>query len=215
MDDVKIVEARKDHAGFLAWVILEAGRSHMPKSMWDFLVGGTEEECLDFLEALTLTGPPHWASYSLFIIAEIDGKPVSALCGYTQEEHGMGNMLQAMTEVNKAVGRTEEDNAAGWGRAGSIALVAPEHDPGVWIVENVATLPEFRRRHLIDRLLVEILDRGRDRGYTQADIGVFIGNDRAQRAYEKAGFEVIGDKCHPDFEAVYKCPGVRSLTRAL
>jgi RimJ/RimL family protein N-acetyltransferase len=67
----------------------------------------------------------------------------------------------------------------------------------------------------VDRLLVRILDEGRARGATTADIGVFIGNDAAQRAYEKAGFEVTGEKRDPEFEAVYKCPGARTLSRAL
>jgi RimJ/RimL family protein N-acetyltransferase len=53
------------------------------------------------------------------------------------------------------------------------------------------------------------------RGATIGEISVFIGNDAAQRAYEKAGFEVIGEKRHPEFEAVYKCPGARMLRRAL
>jgi ribosomal protein S18 acetylase RimI-like enzyme len=58
---------------------------------------------------------------------------------------------------------TEEDVQVGWQRAGSIAHVAPEHAPEAWVVENVATLPEFRRRGLVERLLAEILDRGRIR----------------------------------------------------
>ncbi len=41
--------------------------------------------------------------------------------------------------------------------------VIPEHAPGAWIVENVATLPEFRRRGLVDRLVEEMLERGRRR----------------------------------------------------
>ena len=51
-----------------------------------------------------------------------------------------------------------------------------------------------------------------ERAATIADIGVLIGNDPAQRAYEKAGFEVTGEKRHPEFEAVYRCPGIRSLS---
>jgi ribosomal protein S18 acetylase RimI-like enzyme len=100
-------------------------------------------------------------------------------------------------------------------KAAAFVLVAPEHVPNVWIVEHVATKPEFRRRGLVERLIGEILDVGRKRGATVADIGVLIGNDPAQRAYEKCGFEVIDEKRHPDFEAVYGCPGVRSLRRAI
>lgn len=49
-------------------------------------------------------------------------------------------------------------------------------------------------------------------GFARAGL---IGNDGAQFAYERAGFEVTGEKCHPEFEAVYGCPGVRSLSRPL
>ncbi len=124
-------------------------------------------------------------------------------------------LVAAIAEATRAVGRTEEDATNGWERAGSIGLVAPEHDPKAWIVENVATLPEFRRKGLTDRLLVEILERGRSRGASIADVSVFIGNAGAQAAYEKAGFKIRDEKLHPDFEAVYKCPGVRTLTRPL
>lgn len=213
--NVKIVEARREHVEFLAWVILTAHRSHLERGMWDFLVGGSDAECLRFLEALATTAEPHWVHNSTFIVAEVEGRPASALGGYFHADLGGASFVKALPEVDQAVGRTEGDNIAGWQRAGSITYVAPEHADGAWVVENVATLPEFRRQGLVDRLLVEILDRGRSRGAAFADVGVLIGNDGAQRAYEKAGFKVTGEKLHPDFEAVYKCPGIKSMSRTL
>jgi translation initiation factor 4G len=215
--ELRIVEARPEHAQFLAWAILTAHRSHLERGLWDFLVAGSEAECLRFLEVLTTTSQPHWAHHSTFIVAEVEGRPVSALCGYFDGELGTETpwLISAIQEANRVVGRTEEDSIAGWQRASSIAHVAPDHVPEAWVIENVATLPEFRRRGLVDRLLVEILERGGSRGATIADIGVFIGNDPAQRAYEKAGFEVIGEKRDPEFEAVYKSPGIRSLRQTL
>ncbi len=210
--EVKIVDAGREHAGFLAWVMLTAHRSHLEQGLWDFVAGGSQAQCLRYLEALAVTEQAHWAHYSTFIVAQVDGRPASALCGYFEAEHGTPSLVEGMSEANRVVGRSEQDHAAGWQRAGSIVLVAPEHSPGVWIVEHVATLPEYRRRGLVDRLLTEILDRGRARGATIADIAVLIGNDPAQRAYEKAGFQVTGEKRHPEFEAVYKCPGIRSLS---
>ena len=115
----------------------------------------------------------------------------------------------------QAVGKPESAFAEGFARAASILSVAPEHDDDTWVVEHVATAPEFRRRGLTDRLLTAILDRGRERGCTTADIGVLIENDRAQAAYEKAGFRVVDEKRDPAFEAAYKCPGIRLLRRAL
>jgi translation initiation factor 4G len=195
--------------------MMTAHRSHLDKGLWDFVVGGTEEDCLRYLETLAVTERAHWAHYSTFLVAEADGRPAAALCGYFEVEHGTEAIREGMAQANAVVGRTEEEHALGWGRAGSIINVAPEHAPAAWVVEHVATVPEFRRRGLVDRLLVRILDEGRMRGATVADIGVLIGNDPAQRAYEKAGFEVIGEKLDPEFEAVYKCPGIRTLSRAL
>ncbi len=213
--EVSITEARREHIPFLAWVILTAFRSHLERGLWDFFVDGSEAECLRFLEALAGTTTRHWEHYSNFIVAEVDGTPVSALCGYFEAECSGPPLLQGIAEASRAVGRTEEDAAAGWKRAGSISYCTLEHASGAWIVENVATLPEFRRRGLVDRLLGEILDRGRSREASVAEVGVFIGNDPAQKAYEKIGFEVVEEKRHPDFEAVYKCPGVRELRRPL
>ena len=90
-----------------------------------------------------------------------------------------------------------------------------EREPGSWIVEAVATLPEFRRMGLNDRLLAEVLERGRQRGATVAEVSVLIGNVPAQRSYEKAGYQVVAEACHPEFEALYKCPGLRLLRRSL
>jgi translation initiation factor 4G len=208
-------DANRQDASFLAWVLLTAHRSHLERGMWDLVVDGEEADCVRFLEHLAATSLPHWAHFSTFLVAEVDGVPAAALCGYFEAELGMPALAKALPEVNAALGRSEAEGVAGYRRAGSIVHVAPEHEPGVWIVENVATRPEYRRRGLIDRLLAEILERGRQLGARVADIGVLIGNDPAQRAYEKNGFAVVGEKRHPEFEAAYRCPGIRALSRAL
>ncbi len=210
--DVKIIDARQEHVPFIAWVQLTAFRSHLPKGLWDFFVGGTEGDVLRFLEAFATTQTRHWGSYQGFIVAEVGGTPAAAMTGYFEAE---SEFMLGVAEACKAIGRAEEDIAAGWTRAGTVALVATQHAPGSWITENVATKPEFRRRGLVDRLLAEMMDRGRAKGATIGDIGVFIGNDNAQRAYEKVGYEVVEEKTHPDFEAVYRCPGVRQLRREI
>ena len=210
-----IVDGREDHIPFLAWVVLTAFRSHLERGMWEFFVDGSEADRLRFLETLAATETRHWEHYSNFIVAEHEGKPVAALCGYFEAECAGLFFQQGVQEACKTLGWTEAEVNAGWGRAGTIVHCSSEHAPGAWIVENVATLPEFRRRGLVDRLLQEILERGRTADAPVAEIGVFIGNDGAQRAYEKAGFAVIDEKRHPDFEAVYGCPGARLLRRQL
>jgi len=214
--DIKIADARPEHAPFVAWVMLTAARSHVERGMWDFMAGPDEARTLRFLEAMAATEQPHWAHHSLFLVAEVAGRPASALCGYFDEQHAPSTMLPALPLAAAAAKIPENEFMAGWQNGGaSIVHVSPEHVPGAWLVEHVATLPAFRRQGLVDRLLAAVLERGRARGATVADIGVLIGNDRAQRAYEKAGFAVTGVKLHPEFEAAYHCPGIRELSRPL
>lgn len=208
----RIVEARSAHVPFIAWVTLTAFRSHLERGFWDIQIDGSEGETLRFLEALVATRAQHWVSLSSFIVAEIDGSPAAALSGYFEREV---SLRDGMEEANRAVGRSAEEAMAGWQRARSIGLCAPRHGEGAWIVENVATRPEFRRQGLVDRLTARILDIGRQQGATTAEVAVFIGNDPAQRAYEKAGFVVVDERCHPEFEAVYKTPGIRLLRRSI
>ncbi len=210
--DVSIIDAREEHVPFIAWVQLTAFRSHLPRGMWDIFVDGPEEDALRFLKAFVTTETKHWGSYQGFIIAEVDGTPAAAMTGYFSAE---SSLMEGVAEACRVIGMTQDDINEGWMRAATIALVETEHAPGAWITENVATKPEFRRRGLVDKLLAEMMERGRSKDATVADIGVFIGNDNAQRAYEKAGYEVVEEKLHPDFEAVYKCPGVRQLRREL
>ena len=212
---VRIVEATPAHAPFIAWVTLTAFRSQLERGFWDFMLDGDEADKLRYLEALTTTEQLHWVHHSTFIVAEVDGRPASALCGYFEHELGGATLRFAGIEANEKTGRTEAEAAAGFERAKSIMNVLPEHPPGAWIVENVATLPEFRRRGLVDRLMEEILKRGRGRGATVADISVFIGNDPAQRAYEKCGFATVAEKLNPEFESVYRAVGTRTLRRSL
>jgi translation initiation factor 4G len=194
---------------------MASNRSHLPKGMWDFNIGGSEADVLHYLEALADTETLHWAHYSTFIVAEVDGVPAAGLCGFFEKELGVGSMMAGAADVNQKTGRTPEEIAAGWERSKAILGIVMEHEPGAWVVEHVATKAEFRRRGLVERLIHEMLERGRERGATVADIGVLIGNDPAQRAYEKCGFAVVEEKRDADFERVYGSPGARMLRRGL
>ena len=213
--EVRIVEAGREHIPFVAWVVMAANRSHLPKGMWDLNLGVSEEEVLRYLEVLADTDTMHWAHYSLFKVAEVDGVPAAGMCGFFENELGPASMIAGAAEVNQKVGRTPEDVAAGWERSKAIMGIVMDHEPGAWVVEHVATRPEFRRRGLVERLIHEMLERGRERGATMADIGVLIGNNAAQRAYEKCGFRVVEEKRDAAFEAAYGSPGARMLRRGI
>ena len=78
--EVRIVEARAEHAPVVAWVTLTAFRAHLEKGFWDFMLEGEDEAGkLHYLEALATTEQLHWANYSPFIVAEVNGTPAAAL----------------------------------------------------------------------------------------------------------------------------------------
>ena len=214
--DVAIVPAQPEHAPFIAWVMLTAARSHLERGSWDMMTGADEARTLRFLEALAATPGAHWMHHSLFLVAEVAGQPAAALAGYFDEEQPPTSILSVLPGAASAIGMTFDELMANWQGGGATILnCSPKHVPGAWVVEHVATAPEFRRQGLVDRLMASMLDRGRARGATVADIGVLIGNDRAQRAYEKAGFRVIDEKLDAAFEAAYGCIGIRALSRTI
>jgi translation initiation factor 4G len=213
--NIKIVNAREEHVPFVAWVILTAARSHLPRGAWDLYIDSTEQATLAYLETLCATEKWHFGSWKNFIIAEVDGKPAAGLSGYFEEECGGTAIMEAMNDTNAKLGRTPEEHQAGWERFGSMLRLIPQHVPRTWIVEWVATAPEFRRRGLIDTLMGEILDTGRSKGATTSDIGVLIGNDPAQRAYEKNGFALVQEQTDEEFEAAYGSAGMRLLRREI
>lgn len=214
---LEIVPATRDHTSLIAWVLLAAARSHMPRGIWDFLVNDDEPAVLRYLEAMASTPEPHFAHYSGFLVAEVDGTPSAALSGYFEDECGPGTLTSVLPEISKSFGIDHEAMLAQFAAGGGASMLAlmPAHEPGAWIVEHVATRPEFRRRGLVDALLAGIIDKGRARGATVADIGVFMGNTAAQRAYEKAGFRVVEEIRNAEFEAAYGSAGMFELTQRI
>jgi hypothetical protein len=57
--DIQIRPARPADAEFLAWLILTAGRAHVTRGIWEVILGGTEQENLEFLKVLAVTTTPH------------------------------------------------------------------------------------------------------------------------------------------------------------
>jgi ribosomal protein S18 acetylase RimI-like enzyme len=108
-----------------------------------------------------------------------------------------------------------DDFAGVMERGAIVQRVTSDYEPGAWVIENVATKPELRRRGLSDTLLRATLARGRDTGFAKAQISVFIGNDPARNAYLKAGFEKVDEKRDAEFEKAMGFPGFERLLQSL
>lgn len=199
---------------FIAWVQQEAARSHLPFGFWDVAIPGPDEYRLRIVERICRADAASFAHWSRFLVAEVDGEPAAALSAYDDAKAATGErFMLAMIEALKAEGWNEARMGAMQQRLVPFLTCALEQPDATWIIEWVATRPAHRGKGLTKALLGAILTAGRERGYTQFQIGVLIGNTPAQRAYEGVGFTVVDEKQDPAFEATFGAPGIRRLQR--
>src|SRR5271166_212841 len=98
----KIRRGNAQDAVFLARVMMLASRGHLRRGVWDLIAGGAEDNCLDYLRRLALAEPVSLCHYSSFIVAECDGRPAAALCGFDPRYGGWETLGQAMRNVQRA-----------------------------------------------------------------------------------------------------------------
>jgi translation initiation factor 4G len=158
-------------------------------------------------------GPRSWCHHSIFHVAEVGGEPAAALAGFHEEGDGLAPSAAVLPDVARARGWSDERIASGLRRLAVFVGCLPKDDPRAWSLEWVATLPAFRRRGLVDRLLDVALEAGRRRGHGAADLLILSGNEPARCAYEKHGFRIVDEAHTPEFEAALGCPGL-ALMRA-
>jgi len=209
--NLTIRHAMPEDAPFLGWVCVGAPRSHLKTGWFETVLRRDEAFCIEFAARLTIAKPRSWWHYSLFLIAEVDGRPAAGLCGFGDEAVYYASS-EAMAEAADAMGIPKSEQAQFWPRGAYIISPATSED-GAWTIENVATKPEFRGRGLVGKLLEAELSEARAAGFKRAQVSFFMGNDAAERAYTKAGFTFAEEKTARDFEAVTGIPGIKRFAR--
>jgi ribosomal protein S18 acetylase RimI-like enzyme len=202
-------------AEFLAGVMFSASRANLARGLWDLIIGADEAGCLDYLKRLALAEPRSLYHCENFLIAEVDGAPAAALCGFEVRD-AWSVVGDAMANVQRDLGWTEAQTAESYQRVGPIWASCMPPDIGAdFVIESVATLPEYRRRGLIRALIEHVLVSASQRGCRLAQITTYLGNDAARSAYEKSGFRVQDEKRCIETERVLGVPGFQRLTRSL
>jgi translation initiation factor 4G len=213
---IRIRPATVADSPFVAWVMLAASRSHLPLGAWDFFVDGPAARVLAFLERMATQAEASFCRWERFLIAEVDGTPAAGLSGYTARDPGVLDPNPAIAAAARgALGWSDHEIQAASMRLASFLTCVTEPSLDAWAVEWVATRPEFRRRGLVHELLMAVIERGREQGFTRSQILVLLENTPAQCAYERAGYRVVDEKRHPDFARLMGCPGIARMTRDL
>jgi ribosomal protein S18 acetylase RimI-like enzyme len=215
---IRIRRATERDLDLLTWVMLAASRSQLDRSIWEYLNDTGEAATRSFLRRLATSDAVHVFHWSLFLVAELDGEPGAAMCAYDSATQGFDVALPAMAAATAAEGIDGADPE--YLRRSEVLLSGLITDnpgpPGPrWVIENVATTPEVRRKGLVDALLHQLLGHGRERGFEYSQISVFIGNERARRAYVKAGFEPLAEQRSDAWPLEIGCPGTEMLLQPL
>jgi len=208
---ITIRHATPEDAQFLGWVCVAAPRGHLKTGWFEIVLRRDGAFCIEFAARLTIAKPRSWWHYSLFLVAEVDGTPAAALCGFGDERVYRASS-DAMAEAADAMGIPKSEQEQFWPR-GSWMISPATSERGAWTIENVATKPEFRGRGLVGRLLEVELSLARDAGFKRAQVSFFMGNEAAEHAYTKAGFRFAEEKTARDFEAVTGVAGIRRFAR--
>jgi ribosomal protein S18 acetylase RimI-like enzyme len=210
---ITIRPATPNDAPFLGWACVMAARSQLERGWFEIVLQRDEAFCVEFATCLTLAKARSWWHWSLFHVAEVDGVLASAMCGFGDESVYYVSH-EAMAEAGDKMGIPKSEQAQFWPRGKFIVSPATGED-GAWTIENVATKPEFRGSGVTSALLEAELGVARTAGFKRAQISFFVGNDRAEKTYAKAGFRFAEEKHAPDFEAALGIPGVRRFARNL
>ncbi len=212
---MSIRRARQEDAEFLAWTMLSASRAHLKCGVWDLLIGADEAGCLDYLRRLAAAEPISLCHYGSFWVAETDGRPGAALCGFELRAGGWATVGEAMGNVQRDLGWSDADLAASQKRVAPVWSCFLPDVGADWGIENVATRPECRGRGLASMLMDQALCEGSERGCKLAQIVTYIGNEAAISLYKKSGFTFSDERRCDGIASVLSTPGFVRLIREL
>lgn len=190
-----------------------AARAHTAVGSFDLAFPGPPgptPERLAVLEALTRTETIGWLHWSLFRVAEVDGRVAAGVAGYAAAAVVTDEQIRA---VLAEIGWNAAEIESFYRRLAPVLPCLPPPPPGAWTIDHVAALPEHRGQGLVSTLLEQVLGDGRARGCRCAQLDVLLGNDAARRIYERAGFRGIAEHTHPDCERALGSPGFLRMAR--
>jgi len=202
-------------AELIAWVEVEAARSSRPLGFWDLVFPGADAQRIALVADVVRSEHRSFAHWDGFLVAERDGEALGALSGYDPTQKRLEHMIGALGESTTRAGWSDAHKQLIGGRIAPFMTCLSDTPDDRFVIEWVALRPEARGKGAAAQLLEAILERGRAAGHKKAQITYLLGNTPARRTYERAGFSVVSEKRHPDFEATFGAPGTACMWRDL
>lgn len=213
--DFTLRDAAPDDAEFLARVIQMASVGKGSSSVWDLALGPDQAEQLLFLKGLVLAEPACAAHFGGFVVAESEARPIAGACGLIPSEKSPEKFTEALLSVAETLGWSETRQLKLIGSFDVFARCLPMTRSENWVLEYIATLPEYRGQGVNQELLGDLLDCGRESGAKTAQVAYFVGNTPAMKLYRKLGFRETHELLDKDFEKLFGAAGVVHMTLQL
>lgn len=198
---------------FLVWSMREASTSHLERSVWSMVLGLSDEYVSELLGAVATAEHPHWCHLSRFRVAEVDGSAVAAASSYDPVSEGNDVLFAEAVQILARAGAAPESVQQAMRHAMIVDGVTPKPYPDAWGIENVAVVPEHRGVGLAALLLDAAVADARSHGREHVQIMCLDGNDRAQRAWERAGFSVRAEYRGRECGELLGANGMKLLVR--
>jgi len=101
---IKIRRGSADDAPFLASILLSSSRAHLPRGIWDLIIGKDDKGCLEYLTRLVVTEPKSLYHYESFQVAEIEGTQAAALGGFPLDASRWSRVSEVLSQVQQGLG---------------------------------------------------------------------------------------------------------------
>jgi ribosomal protein S18 acetylase RimI-like enzyme len=118
-------------------------------------------------------------SYKCALIAEVDGQPAGALCGYD------GALLESLRERTLEVIRKYNP---------AVRVLDDETEAGEFYLDSIGVLPQFRGLGIGAMLLCEMTRMAHENGHEHVALIVDEDNPSAEKLYTRLGFRRVGTR---------------------
>ena len=139
--------------------------------------------------------PGHELSVDNVVIAEVDGRIVGACAGGCDAP-------VPLRQLAGVLGWRAPRAVMVWLLGAPTTLWLTRREPGDWYLQSIAVDPAVRGSGVGTRLFGDALERARGAGAQRMVLDVRIGNDTAQRLYERLGMRIIASSPGPTLPRV-------------
>ena len=136
--DITIREGRLGDSDFIAWVMQEAGRSHLQRGIWDLALPEPDEKRLGYISQLVKTEDRTFCHYKNFLVAEVNAAPAAALTAYIPDKELREISIKALNTILSGDGWTEEQIGTMMQCFAPLQTCTPEAPDNTWIIDFVS-----------------------------------------------------------------------------